>query len=32
MEKMMTDISQIENYLKPILINSVKTNPDIKNQ
>ena len=30
MEKATTDISQIENYLRPILINSVKTNPDMK--
>jgi hypothetical protein len=29
-EKATTDISQIENYLRPILINGVKTNPDMK--
>jgi hypothetical protein len=30
MEKATTDISQLENYLKPTLINNVKSNPDMK--
>lgn len=30
MEKASTDASQLENYLKPILINNVKSNPDMK--
>jgi len=30
MEKATADISQLETYLKPILINGVKTNPDMK--
>jgi hypothetical protein len=30
LEKAKTDVSQIENYLTPILINNVKTNPDMK--
>jgi hypothetical protein len=30
MEKATTDISQLENYLKPTLVNNVKTNPDMK--
>ncbi len=30
MEKATTDISYLENYLRPTLINTVKTNPDMK--
>lgn len=30
MEKAIIDVAQMENYLKPILINSVKTSPDMK--
>jgi hypothetical protein len=30
MEKATTDIAQLENYLRPALINTVKTNPDMK--
>ncbi|HKZ37578.1 MAG TPA: hypothetical protein VJ184_08015 [Chryseolinea sp.] len=30
MEKATTNIAELENYLKPTLINSVKTNPNMK--
>ena len=30
MEVATTDVNQLENYVKPILINTVKTNPDMK--
>ena len=30
MEKASVDISELENYLQPIILNNIKTNPDLK--
>lgn len=30
MERANVDVSELENYLKPIILNNIKTNPDLK--